>query len=81
MKETRILVQEKDETGEFKTIASNNTMVGIMFKNKQPVSIITGSLEEMMYASGMISGFAIGRENGSGKMAMHSLNGEDDNHA
>lgn len=77
MSETRILVQEKDETGEFKTIASNNTMVGVVFENKQPVSIITGSLEEMMYASGIMSGFAIGRENGSEITAVHSLNGKD----
>lgn len=62
MKELRVLIQQKDENGEFRTIKENEDIVGEIFDDGKPFALITGSTSAMTSAAGALLGYASGRE-------------------
>jgi hypothetical protein len=60
--ETRVIVQQKDENGEFQTISVNRNIVGVIFDEDIPKFLISDSTERMTAAAGAIAGYVMGRE-------------------
>lgn len=76
--ETRILIQQKNEKGEFETVKTNSDIVGVIFDGDKPFALITGSDERMKYAAGAIMGYSIGRYDA---MSRTQIVKADDSHA
>lgn len=73
----RVLIQEKDESGEFHTIKDNKDICGVIFDKGKPAAIITGSTNDMISASGILVGYAVGREDTMAQTKIVKVGGSD----
>ena len=75
--ETRILIQQKSENGEFETVKTDKDIVGVIFDENKPFALITGSVTRMDLAVSSMAGYVMGQKEAMKQIRISKVGGPD----